>query len=945
MSNSTPSGGRPLATNSGSSESTTQLSPLHKRKPRSSRLSNERTGGVKPTSSRRRPGTRIEATFRPHTGSSRGESPTMQRSTSPAQILPGATPINYTKTGRISKAKKGLKVHTCECGRSYTRAEHLRRHQKNHNEDAPLICEFPDCRRPFYRRDLLQRHQERHNDPGKGSPQTPLDNNAGAGADSAHFPVDSVSPTGAPSIVPLVQRRSRYQQNSMSPASNTTSDPSVTKPSFPNASQHAANVSISVGDDGLSTGVWGNTFGNSPSYSSSSGYASPVLGDYASIFAHHSYGTAPVRTRTSSNASLEPWGYPSHSPTSTNSTLAYAWPASDKSPVPPTLSFLDMTTSCYPMPGEGMVANMDATNGFITLPGVRSLAQRDEMEQAALFPEEGFGVTHTYPWDQYLDNYWRFFHPTFPLLHRPTLVPGNESPMLRAAMIAVGAQYSSDSCAKRRSRILLNQCIKLLEMRDMEPSVETPRLCDYQAVFLVEVLWQFRALRAAKVPSKRFEEMYIKFAQEYSRTNTSGIVDSIITLDPYDDAVFQAWSTWVSLSSQQRLLQCCYILEYQQATLLARPSHESLIQIAGFELPFPAPMALWDATTSTDWAIGMTQYGHLPSYLGEITSSLNPNPLDHFQSCLLIASHYNHFCNPASYLSAPSLANIDHLVEDSPITRHHLLVAKLLHVTPIRALLSVAGETWILWEKVTSMSDFSGFERILKVWVNGLWSPNDEASGQNAKEALRISIQILQQALNLEHHNLCLELGADMGIYYAVLVIWITTVAANTRINRPHPHTQQTFRRHSPHPSGQFTSNGTTHNISSPTSHSPNPLHPANVGLAAATPPISMLHTDMTTLSTTFLDCAAIELELLNMAPQWPRDVAQWQQGCSALLRWVKMKLRNGSIAEGRDSVVCAGPTSAAGTGRGGDNLGELLDGVVGSLEKLLGRGWEGWAV
>jgi hypothetical protein len=25
--------------------------------------------------------------------------------------------INYTRTGRISKAKKGLKVHNCECGR------------------------------------------------------------------------------------------------------------------------------------------------------------------------------------------------------------------------------------------------------------------------------------------------------------------------------------------------------------------------------------------------------------------------------------------------------------------------------------------------------------------------------------------------------------------------------------------------------------------------------------------------------------------------------------------------------------------------------------------------------------------------------------------------------------------------------------------------------------
>lgn len=37
-------------------------------------------------------------------------------------------PIKYTPvTGRISRAKKGVKVHTCEtCHKVFTRAEHLR---------------------------------------------------------------------------------------------------------------------------------------------------------------------------------------------------------------------------------------------------------------------------------------------------------------------------------------------------------------------------------------------------------------------------------------------------------------------------------------------------------------------------------------------------------------------------------------------------------------------------------------------------------------------------------------------------------------------------------------------------------------------------------------------------------------------------------------------------
>lgn len=75
-----------------------------------------------------------------------------------------APSIHDTRTGRISKPKKGLKVHSCECGRAYTRAEHLRRHQKNHAMEEALVCEYPDCGKSFYRVDLLLRHQERHNE-------------------------------------------------------------------------------------------------------------------------------------------------------------------------------------------------------------------------------------------------------------------------------------------------------------------------------------------------------------------------------------------------------------------------------------------------------------------------------------------------------------------------------------------------------------------------------------------------------------------------------------------------------------------------------------------------------------------------------------------------------------------------------------------------------------
>lgn len=86
------------------------------------------------------------------------------RRTSSVSDIP--LPITYTPTThRISKAKKGKRVHACEfpgCNKVFTRAEHRRRHELNHNPEASFRCTYEGCRRAFHRPDLLARHMERH---------------------------------------------------------------------------------------------------------------------------------------------------------------------------------------------------------------------------------------------------------------------------------------------------------------------------------------------------------------------------------------------------------------------------------------------------------------------------------------------------------------------------------------------------------------------------------------------------------------------------------------------------------------------------------------------------------------------------------------------------------------------------------------------------------------
>ncbi|PBP28813.1 c2h2 finger domain containing protein [Diplocarpon rosae] len=69
------------------------------------------------------------------------------------------------------RSRKGLdKKFECPqdgCGKTYSRAEHLYRHQLNHTPKQIYNCDFPDCSRTFVRQDLCNRHRDRHT--AKGS--------------------------------------------------------------------------------------------------------------------------------------------------------------------------------------------------------------------------------------------------------------------------------------------------------------------------------------------------------------------------------------------------------------------------------------------------------------------------------------------------------------------------------------------------------------------------------------------------------------------------------------------------------------------------------------------------------------------------------------------------------------------------------------------------------
>ncbi|EPS32573.1 hypothetical protein PDE_07533 [Penicillium oxalicum 114-2] len=79
-------------------------------------------------------------------------------------LHPSRRPSNATEK-RVSKAKKGKRVHVCEfpgCEKIFTRAEHRRRHELVHKSKKAHTCTFVGCHKSFHRPDYLMQHLARH---------------------------------------------------------------------------------------------------------------------------------------------------------------------------------------------------------------------------------------------------------------------------------------------------------------------------------------------------------------------------------------------------------------------------------------------------------------------------------------------------------------------------------------------------------------------------------------------------------------------------------------------------------------------------------------------------------------------------------------------------------------------------------------------------------------
>ncbi|KAI9054162.1 hypothetical protein LZ554_001333 [Drepanopeziza brunnea f. sp. 'monogermtubi'] len=247
---------------------------------------------------KRRRSNRVSKPSSQPTAARQGCSSQMSNSGSPRLSSSGPEPVadmpvKYTSvTARISKAKKGVPVHTCDMCRpvkTFTRAEHLRRHQLSHQKPA-YPCTFEDCKRAFHRPDLLARHLHRHETQGEKPYRSgDLQNSRASSTDTESRTPDLKVKTLAPGSLEHAVQTS--PTDSLTPRTGGSGESSTTAASFSTITDSFQAVNFSPGSGHKRFASQAQLLKSESYPVSSAGLStSDPFGNFASDAVHQTFG-------------------------------------------------------------------------------------------------------------------------------------------------------------------------------------------------------------------------------------------------------------------------------------------------------------------------------------------------------------------------------------------------------------------------------------------------------------------------------------------------------------------------------------------------------------------------------------------------------------------------------------------------------------------------------
>ncbi|KAI9172371.1 hypothetical protein HJFPF1_01873 [Paramyrothecium foliicola] len=326
----------------------------------------------------------------------------------------------------------------------------------------------------------------------------------------------------------------------------------------------------------------------------------------------------------------------------------------------------------------------------------------------------------------YLEVYWSKVHPVYPIIHKATIKNSTEialehDDVLQCAMASVATQF----CDGKDDRIKGDQLhafawqkSKVFTQPDDWPLqiMQTVLLCEYYA--------RFRGRKkTSHQPSSQFKLLFRKVFQE----------QRLDVFYPQARSALEQWKSWSRTEALHRLAAACFVLDVHTMCYYEQPSCAPASELdysspATISVPLSgSTMQLWDAEDLQLWQNLITSHRGTVTVSDAFSQGLKPSDialLPTFDASVLLAA----YALQLPRLRTPGAVDLKREVltssaEDLPLAAlftnspsANTYIA--LHYTPLHALLSVSGDSWVFNKKVLEESSFVHDQLQLAKWRN-----------------------------------------------------------------------------------------------------------------------------------------------------------------------------------------------------------------------------------
>ncbi|KAJ5610006.1 hypothetical protein N7510_006725 [Penicillium lagena] len=527
------------------------------------------------------------------------------------------TPKRRRRSRKVQPERKFDCAHE-GCGKSYSRAEHLYRHQLNHSPKQIFHCDFPDCFRSFVRQDLCLRHRERHttrgsqlqkrdqfsnphnDDPSQRPVALSSPSSTMTPARVAHDSVTKQDPVHSPPVV--------YSPPNLPPGAS----PTDLNPKPPASYPLSSSIDADPNYGSLAGTVSGYTDLSLPGV-----MPDPFDSNAYPIFGGETYNRSPFAMADDFAA----WLF--NEPAPLNYMLpGYMDPVQNNFYMnEPAYNFMTVipqhpmsVTSILDSGSPPAIVSEEKRQELLHLMATRfneaaysaSAKRKDALMDGDLNSDRH--VLSLRMMQTYIRSYWYHFHTQFPILHQPTFAADRTPNLLLLAIMAIGAatldkihgQAATETAAELASFIAWHLRWEIFMDADFKPPA---RLWIFQALLLLEVYEKLLSTRALHERAHIHHDTTLTLMRRGSSLIGRSAFDSpgsSVREDRIEDSVAdESWSQWIKAEATRRVAFAAFVLDSTHATMFG---HSAKMVAHELRLPLPCDEALWAATSAAEVA-------------------------------------------------------------------------------------------------------------------------------------------------------------------------------------------------------------------------------------------------------------------------------------------------------------------------------------------------------